>query len=109
MNKKKNQKNFGHSNVKTMVEDVLKCKWSLTVLELLNQGFNRPGAMVRQTPGLTTKVLNERLRKLQQYGILNKQVYPETPPRVEYNLTEFGERFGKILDAIEQLQAELDA
>jgi DNA-binding HxlR family transcriptional regulator len=50
--------------VSRMVEQIVKCKWSLTVLALIRGGVNRPGAMVRAVPGLTTKVLNERLRKL---------------------------------------------
>ena len=91
-----------------MVENVLKCKWSLTVLRLVRDGVARPGAMERAVPGLTTKVLNERLRKLLRFGVLKRRVYPELPPRVEYSLTTFGRRFAGILDAVERLQAELD-
>jgi HxlR-like helix-turn-helix len=50
-----------------MVESIIGCKWSLSVLHLVNQGINRPGAMERAIDGLTTKVLNERLRKLVNY------------------------------------------
>jgi DNA-binding HxlR family transcriptional regulator len=64
------------------------------------------GAIERATPGLTAKVLTERLVKLVAFGILSKQSYPEIPPRVEYTLTPFGERFVAILDQIEQLKAE---
>ena len=46
-----------------MVEAIYGCKWSLTVYQLLANGINRPGAMVRNVEGLTTKVLNECLRK----------------------------------------------
>lgn len=86
-----------------MVEDVIGCKWSLTVLSLVRRGVNRPGAMEHAVEGLTAKVLNERLRKLQRYGILEKTSYPEIPPRVEYSLTVFGERFVDILDRIAAL------
>lgn len=90
-----------------MVEDVVGCKWSLSVLHLVRRGINRPGAMERSVEGLTTKVLNERLRKLVSYGILDRQAYPEIPPRVEYQLTSFGSRFVTILDAIEELDQQL--
>lgn len=90
-----------------MIESIVGCKWSLQVLALIRQGVIRPGAMVRACPGLTTKVLNERLRKMQRFGILRRIAYPEIPPRVEYQLTEFGQRFVAILDAIETLQREL--
>lgn len=90
-----------------MVENVIRCKWSLTVLDLIGNGTNRPGAMERAVEGLTTKVLNERLRKLVRFGILDKTIYPEVPPRVEYYLTDFGKKFTGLLEAIENLEKEL--
>ena len=90
-----------------MFETCIGCKWTLLVLGHVRNGVNRPGAIERATPGLTAKVLAERLVKLVAFGILTKQSYPEIPPRVEYTLTPFGERFVAILDQIEQLRAEL--
>lgn len=89
-----------------MVEDVVGCKWSLTVLGLVRDGVRRPGAMEHAVAGLSAKVLNERLRKLTRYGILEKRSYPEIPPRVEYSLTPFGRRFTRILDQIRRLDDE---
>lgn len=99
----------GQPRVADMVEQIVGCKWSLTVLGLIMRGINRPGAMEREVPGLTAKVLNERLRKLLRFGIISRHEYPEIPPRVEYRLTTFGERFGKLVADIERLQQELDA
>jgi DNA-binding HxlR family transcriptional regulator len=62
--------------------------------------------MERSVKGLTTKVLNERLRKLVSYGVLDRRAYAEIPPRLEYELTPFGQKFVRILDAIEELEAE---
>lgn len=87
-----------------MVEDVIGCKWSLSIIALVRKGVNRPGAMEKSVEGLTTKVLSERLRKLMRYGILDKTIFPETPPHVEYNLTEFGTKFVSIIDSIEMLE-----
>lgn len=92
-----------------MVEDVVGCKWSLTVLALVRRGVNRPGAMEHAVPGLSAKVLNERLRKLTRFGILEKHNYAEVPPRVEYSLTSFGDKFIGILAQIEQLDRQLAA
>ena len=93
-------------SVARMVEDIIGCKWSLTVLNLIRQGVHRPGAMRRGVEGLTTKVLNERLRKLTRFGIVEKRVFPEIPPHVEYTLTAFGHKFSKVLESIQQLEAE---
>ncbi len=89
-----------------MVEDIVGCKWSLAVLDLVRRGVRRPGAMEHAIDGLTAKVLNERLRKLQRYGILSKRSYPEIPPRVEYSLTPFGRKFSVILGQIARLDSE---
>ena len=61
----------GAPSVTRMVEDIVGCKWSLAVLDLVRRGVRRPGAMEHAIDGLTAKVLNERLRKLQKYGILD--------------------------------------
>src|SRR5215203_3244670 len=88
-----------------MVEDIVGCKWSLTVLGLISDGVHRPGAMQRRVPGLTAKVLNERLRKLLRFGIIERQIFAEVPPRVEYRLTTFGRRFDGVLKEIAALDA----
>ncbi len=95
--------------VSRMVEDVVGCKWSLSVLGQIREGIVRPGALQRSIDGLSTKVLNERLSKLVRYGILEKESFPEIPPRVEYRLTTFGGRFVRLLDEIAGLQEELDS
>jgi DNA-binding HxlR family transcriptional regulator len=94
--------------VASMVEDVVGCKWSVHVLALVESGVRRPGAMERATQGLSAKVLNERLTKLVRFGVLRRTSYPEVPPRVEYELTDFGRRFSTIIDAIRRLQASVD-
>jgi DNA-binding HxlR family transcriptional regulator len=101
------KKDPNRPNVKRMVENIIRCKWSLSVLDLVKRGINRPGAMERTIEGLTTKVLNERLTKLVRFGILHKTVFPETPPRVEYEFTEFGSKFIGLLDSIEMLESEI--
>lgn len=88
-----------------MVEDIVGCKWSLTVLDLVSNGVVRPGAMQKRVEGLTTKVLNERLKKLVHFKIVERRVFAEVPPHVEYVLTPFGERFSSLLREIAKLDA----
>jgi len=92
-----------------MVETIYGCKWSLTVYQLLATGINRPGEMVRNVEGLSTKVLNACLKKNTEFGILARTAYNEVPPRVEYELTPFGNKFVRILDDLEKLQDEIDS
>jgi DNA-binding HxlR family transcriptional regulator len=91
-----------------MVEDVVGCKWSLAVLSSVRGGVRRPGAMEHAIAGISKKVLNERLRKLVRFGILEKRSYPELPPRVEYSLTRVGEQFSGLMEAVDRLQDALD-
>ncbi len=91
-----------------MVETIFGCKWSLTVYQLLATDINRPGEMVRSVEGLSTKVLNECLRRNVEFGILERNSFNEVPPRVEYNVTQFGSKFIRILDDLEKLQSEID-
>jgi DNA-binding HxlR family transcriptional regulator len=96
-------------DVAEIVEAVFGCKWSLRILGLIRQGICRPGAIERELAGLTTKVQNYYFRRMVTLGILERIVYPEVPPHVEYHLTDFGLRFIPILDAIEELRRELEA
>ena len=91
-----------------MVEDIIGCKWSLSVLGLVSRGVARPGAMQRSVEGLTTKVLNERLRKLVRFGLIERRAYAEVPPRVEYLLTARGRKFGTLLAQVAELERELE-
>src|SRR5437868_2437077 len=96
-------------HVGRMVETVIGCKWSLTVLDLVGRDVSRPGEMERSIEGLTGKVLNDCLRRLVQFRVLEKRAYPEIPPRVEYSLSEFGQKFRSTLDALDALEADFEA
>lgn len=89
------------------LEDVVGCKWSVSVLSEIADGVHRPGALERSIEGISTKVLSERLRKLSEYGLIGKQVFAESPPRTEYALTEAGRRLVAIIRQIKQLDDEI--
>ncbi|MBS0193275.1 MAG: helix-turn-helix transcriptional regulator [Proteobacteria bacterium] len=92
--------------ITALLEDVLGCKWSWSVLRAVHAGTTRPGQLERSIPGISTKVLNERLRKLVAHEVLAKTEFPEIPPRVEYAFTDLGRRFFAVLQQIEALEGE---
>ncbi len=85
------------------LEQIVGCKWSVSVLEAICQGINRPGALEKNIEGISRKVLTERLVKLTEYGLLKKHVFPEIPPRTEYTLTKTGKNLVKIIAMIHEL------
>ena len=94
-------------NVAECVEAVFGCKWSIRILELIRSGICRPGEIERSLTGLTTKVQHHYFRRMMSLGIIRRDVFAEVPPRVEYHLTDFGERFVPLLHQIAQLQQDL--
>ena len=100
--------NLKKVTVSRMVEDIVGCKWSLSVIEAVKNDIVRPGEIQRAIEGISPKVLNERFNKMLRYNILEKTVYPEIPPRVEYQLTSFGHKFVAILEQIKSLQEETE-
>lgn len=85
------------------IEDVVGCKWSVSVLISVREGITRPGAMERHINGISAKVLAERLRKLTDYGLLTRNSFPEVPPRTEYSLTQTGRDLVRIIEQIQRL------
>jgi DNA-binding HxlR family transcriptional regulator len=93
-----------------MVENIIGCKWSLRILDLVADGHCRPSALLRACPGLSAKVMNERLRKMVSYGIVQRTVCGEKPPvEVDYQLTPFGRRFMTIVEEVRRLQQSVDS
>jgi DNA-binding HxlR family transcriptional regulator len=85
------------------LEDVVGCKWSAAVLASIGRGVTRPGQLERFIPGISTKVLNERLRKLLDYSLISRREFPGKVLRVEYALTETGVQLAAIIERIRDL------
>ena len=68
-------------------------QWSLLVLEALDGKTLRFSALLRELDDISKQMLAKTLRNLEQDGYLLRTVYPEVPPRVEYQLTELGKSF----------------
>ena len=94
--------------IDSLLEDVLGCRWTISVLRAVASGVNRPGALERHIDGISTKVLGDRLRNFTRAGLFERVVFHEIPPRTEYHLTPFGTKFIRLLRAVEKLQSELD-
>jgi len=75
-------------------------KWKPLILRELLEGTKRYNELTRKVVGVSPKVLTENLRELEEDGILNRKVYPEVPPRVEYSLTEKGNDLKGIIEAM---------
>lgn len=84
--------------------NVLSPRWTTAVLIELSKGKRRTTHLLRALPGLSAKTLTERLRKLQELGIISRQTFNEVPPRVEYTLTERGNAVLKLLVAVKQMR-----
>jgi DNA-binding HxlR family transcriptional regulator len=80
--------------------DVVGGKWKLPILTLLFQGTKRYGELRQQLPGVTERVLTMQLRELEQSGVVQRKVYAEVPPKVEYSLTDLGLSLEPVLQVM---------
>jgi DNA-binding HxlR family transcriptional regulator len=94
--------------VDILLEEVIGCRWTISVLSAVANGIRRPGALERHIEGISAKVLSDRLKQFTRRGLFERIQFPEIPPRVEYQLTDFGKKFIGLLKQVEKLQAELN-
>ncbi|MER8188431.1 helix-turn-helix domain-containing protein [Kitasatospora sp. NPDC094015] len=80
--------------------DLLANKWSALAIGALEEGPQRFGALQRRLQGVSPKVLTQTLRRLEEFGILDRTVYPAVPLHVEYSLTPLGRSAAVPLNAL---------
>jgi DNA-binding HxlR family transcriptional regulator len=85
-----------------LVGEVLYGKWKMRLLWFIKQGHKRPSELQRKIPDASRRVLNVQLKELEDHELISKVVYAVVPPKVEYNLTEFGESLIPVIGAIGQ-------
>lgn len=75
-------------------------KWKVLILRDLMDGTKRFGELKKSIGTVSQKVLTAQLRDMEACGLVNRKVYAEVPPRVEYSLTELGRSLNPILSAM---------
>ncbi|MNC31895.1 putative HTH-type transcriptional regulator YtcD [compost metagenome] len=80
--------------------EVIGGKWKVVILCHLILGTSRPNALNKQMPNITQKMLTQQLRELEHDGVVERKVYNQVPPMVEYSLTEYGWSLKFILDSL---------
>jgi len=75
-------------------------RWKAAVLEQLFQESKRFSELKRALPGITHRMLSHQLRELQTAGIVERAVFPDTPPRVVYSATSLGKTLRPLLEAM---------
>jgi DNA-binding HxlR family transcriptional regulator len=75
-------------------------RWKVPILFQLFQGVKRFGELRRTVTGITQKVLTQQLRELERHGVVERTVYAQVPPKVEYRLTPLGESLRQVIVAM---------
>ncbi|MEN0053316.1 MAG: helix-turn-helix domain-containing protein [Mucilaginibacter sp.] len=75
-------------------------RWKPAILYKLNNATMRYGELKKSIEGISERMLVAQLRELEEDKVIERIVYPEVPPRVEYRLTELGRTMGPMLDAM---------
>ena len=90
----------GNPSDKCPIEEainIIGSKWTFLIIrDLLIDGTIRFGDLLRSLEGISPKTLSLRLRELEKFGLVNRIVYPEIPPKVEYELTEKGKNLETV-------------
>lgn len=84
-------------------------KWKVLILRDLLPGTKRFGELKKSIGSVSQKVLTAQLRDMEESGLLNRKVYAEVPPKVEYSLTDLGRSLKPILDAMSDWGTEYKA
>jgi DNA-binding HxlR family transcriptional regulator len=80
--------------------DLLERRWQLSLIYAALAGAHRFHEFADAVPGISPRMLSERLRDLEAAGLLQREVIPSSPPAVEYRLTERGQQLETIIDAM---------
>lgn len=96
---KRIEQNYEKCPVETAL-DVLAGKWKILILWYLKSETKRFNELQKLLPRTTQKMLIQKLRELEEDGIVHREVYPVVPPKVEYSLTPYGKSLKPILKSL---------
>jgi DNA-binding HxlR family transcriptional regulator len=84
----------------TATLEIIGGKWKVLILHLINNDINRFGKLSMMLKNCSKQMLTTQLRELENDGLLDRVIYPEIPPRVEYFLTEKGKALMPIMEIL---------
>jgi DNA-binding HxlR family transcriptional regulator len=96
MYEKKIPKDLNCGIVVTM--EVISGKWKACLINDINKGIKRPGELHKSHPEASLRVINQQLFELEKHNILEKKIFPVSPPKVEYSLTDIGKTLLPLID-----------
>ncbi|NIK68401.1 MULTISPECIES: helix-turn-helix domain-containing protein [unclassified Paenibacillus] len=82
--------------------EVITGRWKIPILYMLFQGTKRFSELQKGIPNITKKMLTTQLRELEEHHIIQREVYPVVPPKVEYSLTDYGHTLEPLLTFMHQ-------
>jgi DNA-binding HxlR family transcriptional regulator len=83
-----------------LIGEVLYGKWKMRLLYFINEGHKRPSELQRKIPNASRRVLNIQLKELEQHELIEKTIFPQIPPKVEYRLTKFGKTLTPLIGTL---------
>jgi len=95
-----NQKKLEESCGLTYAMILLSGRWKVNILWNINNGINRYGMLKNGIPGISEKMLTQRLRNMENEGLIIRKDFNKVPPHVEYYLTEASKQLTPILDEL---------
>lgn len=94
-----NSKDLPKCPIETTLK-MLGCKWKVLIIRELLTGTKRFGELKKAVTGITQKVLTSKLREMEELGLLERKIYPQIPPKVEYTLTDIGYSLRPVLESL---------
>ena len=95
------EERFGQCPYAT-AQSLIAGKWAVLIMYYLEEGPIRFNKLLRKMPKMTNATLSVQLKNLEKYGLVKRVQYETIPPRVEYSLTEIGEKFHPVIAAMEK-------
>lgn len=82
--------------------EILGKRWTGLIIRTLLSGQKRFSDIAEAIPNMSARMLTERFKELEKEGIISRKVYPETPVRIEYELTEKGRELQAVMDEVQK-------
>ena len=89
-----------HTNALSHCMDLIGGKWKPIILFHISKGINRFNKLFNEIEGINRQMLSKQLKELEKSGILDRTLFPEIPPRVEYTLTPLGKSLMTVVQAM---------